>query len=760
MLPDRPARFGLLPLFLCGVLLAVFSPVFWLSTRLPAAAQARTYENAALYERVAPSYAYSFSRLRAGEWPLWDPWQLCGTEHLANPRNGIFQPLNLIFLALPDERALAVQGFLCAFVAGMGALLFLRALGARYMPACLGACVYAFGSASAAALSFPDYAAALAWLPLVFWGARAVALGLPRAVPVFGVALALLWLSGALDLFLASAILILAYVAHTSFFGRGPARRATTALPVALGQATLIALGLVAVQLLPYVAWAWQRGAAWPFGPSDLQAALPNTARELVQQLLNVPDDGLLPPLAYLGVVALLVLPGALFHRQARADAMFFLGAGGLGLLLVVYGRAGWDARLAFEAFIFPASFALAVVVGLATDRLFETGRDPRSPHVWGPLLLAAVIGGVIFVLLPSLGRGVAVVFFVAGLVPSVIVRLRWVSAAAVAVAIVLTFIDLSFAMAQHSVHPYADLRSTMIAQDRAVRAVREQVLNGRALVSTRPLDPTLPHNLGALAELRCADALGMPLTPGQGLWWGRLGSLPLETSGAPRNAVVSADAAQPRLLNMMAARAVLASPGAPLLARKWGAEAPRLRPTFAGGGVQVLVNDDALPRAYWVPEWRSVPSVEEALTVLDTADFRPGKECVVQAEGAALEALMRTAPPRAASSAPIDWELVGCTIVGDHPERVELRVSSPASGVTVLADTLAPGWYATVDGAPVPIVRCNGLFRGVPTPAGEHSIVFAYRPWSFRIGLLVSLGTVVVLALWGLYRAVMPARP
>ena len=62
------------------------------------------------------------------------------------------------------------------------------------------------------------------------------------------------------------------------------------------------------------------------------------------------------------------------------------------------------------------------------------------------------------------------------------------------------------------------------------------------------------------------------------------------------------------------------------------------------------------------------------------------------------------------------------------------------------LADLAYPGWKAYVDGQETPIYRANYLFRSVFVPAGRHTVEFAYRPRSSRLGLLLTLvGTVAV---------------
>ncbi|MBN2310100.1 MAG: YfhO family protein, partial [Candidatus Hydrogenedentes bacterium] len=84
-------------------------------------------------------------------------------------------------------------------------------------------------------------------------------------------------------------------------------------------------------------------------------------------------------------------------------------------------------------------------------------------------------------------------------------------------------------------------------------------------------------------------------------------------------------------------------------------------------------------------------------------------------------------------------------------PERVIVRVDAPQPGITILSDTLAPGWKATLGGAPSPILKANGVFRGIATPAGRHEIVFYYRPWSVIAGAGIALTLAALLAGTGL---------
>ena len=78
--------------------------------------------------------------------------------------------------------------------------------------------------------------------------------------------------------------------------------------------------------------------------------------------------------------------------------------------------------------------------------------------------------------------------------------------------------------------------------------------------------------------------------------------------------------------------------------------------------------------------------------------------------------------------------------VTGSDPQRVELKARLNRSGIVILADTFYPGWHLTIDGRPAPILRANRMMRGAAVSPGAHTLVYVYDPWSFRVGLALSL--------------------
>jgi len=89
-------------------------------------------------------------------------------------------------------------------------------------------------------------------------------------------------------------------------------------------------------------------------------------------------------------------------------------------------------------------------------------------------------------------------------------------------------------------------------------------------------------------------------------------------------------------------------------------------------------------------------------------------------------------------------------TIISHEPERIEIAARSRSAGLLVVSEVYAEGWNAYVDGERIDILRTNHALRGVPLPAGEHTVVMKYEPRSLTIGLWsTGLASVGMIGVW-----------
>ena len=152
----------------------------------------------------------------------------------------------------------------------------------------------------------------------------------------------------------------------------------------------------------------------------------------------------------------------------------------------------------------------------------------------------------------------------------------------------------------------------------------------------------------------------------------------------------------------------------------------PGLPERFRGRTGIVYEVEDALPRAFLVGSAVTAAPPDGGLEVLRSPEFDPASTVVVY------EPIEAPLPGTAVSGR--------ARIVAYEPDRVAVNVRADSPALLVLADNFYPGWEATVDGEAAPIHRANHTFRAVPVPAGEHEVVFRFRPAEFYLGAWISL--------------------
>ena len=653
-----------------------------------------------------PLLHFQREQLRMGTTPLWNPTLFCGTPFAGNPQTGPLYPFTLLLLpVLPASRFLTLSCAAHVFLAGAFFYAWLR-MGTQklaWWPSLLGATAYMLGGYLVTKAQYPNMLQALAWTPLVLlWTERMAARPGARAALGLGLGLGMQLLASHAQITLYTVYLALALGAWRL---RGTAARAWLRAAGWGAAGALLGLGLACGQWLPVV--EARRGAArqiltlarvdrlrLPFAEWT-NFALPH---RFGSPLLG--DWSGAAPMwetaCYAGTLtlalALFALLRGLRAPQRRGETAFWVGVFALSAWLATGTPGG----------LFPLAYA-----ALPGMTLFH---DPAR------LLLGAAVA------LPVLGaHGLQGLLEMPG-------RARPRAASALgAVCVALLALDLG----QYARHLYPTQPVAQLENLAALSPVT------RALQS----DPALASGAGRILCLGAAEA------DAQFQSWTDY------EQNAPRYLTRLADTSLPNL------------PALSGLAQAGGYEPLALR------GSARLASKVALAlQSPQTPVQKDVPALLNTLAVRDVVTYAAAPPKVLpgltplltwdDADGAHHGCVYRNPAfvPRAhlfLPSAPP--ALVLLPLAQDTPDLVAVTVPPHARpGVVVLADTLAPGWHARIDGQEAPIKQSADALRAVPAPPSTtgQRVVFTYRPVSYLLGFYVSGLTVALCVAGGVFFA------
>jgi hypothetical protein len=153
--------------------------------------------------------------------------------------------------------------------------------------------------------------------------------------------------------------------------------------------------------------------------------------------------------------------------------------------------------------------------------------------------------------------------------------------------------------------------------------------------------------------------------------------------------------------------------------------------------GVYVTRTAKTLPRAWIVHDVLPVDSEGALRVAVQDQKLDLHRSAVMLGEAPALE--------RCEAAEPV-------TVVRPDTDNVLLDARLECRGLLVLSDTYFPGWEASIDGRPVPIIEAYGAFRAVVVEKGQHRVAMHYRPmpvyWGFGLtilGLVTALSVLMV---------------
>lgn len=143
--------------------------------------------NPLMWDGIAQFYPWKvhYDRtMAAGEIPLWNPHQFCGTPFAANAQTAIFYPPNLLFVIFSPVRAFGLSAALHLFLAGVFTFMLARALGMGRFGATVSGIVFEFSAFMVVWMELPTFINVATWLPLALY---LILISMDRSGPIHSI---------------------------------------------------------------------------------------------------------------------------------------------------------------------------------------------------------------------------------------------------------------------------------------------------------------------------------------------------------------------------------------------------------------------------------------------------------------------------------------------------------------------------------------------------------------------------------------------
>jgi len=718
-----------------------------------------------------------FASLARGELPLWNPYIYSGTPFVAGIQSAIFYPLNVIFLLFGTAFAINLSIALHCFLASLFTYLFAKYMDLGRAGSFLSAITFAYGAPYFLHI-FPGHLSNLStmvWLPLLFMGVEAFLRSKRmRCAALAGIPLSMQALAGHPQYLFYSAIAVSLYFLLRLLIER----EFKEALRCLAGFCLFVVTGfsLSAIQLIPTLeltgysvreTLSYEWVSIFSFPPENLLTLL---LPDFFGNMLEVPYWGknyLWEMSVYLGVIPLAMIAAAIIFDRSRPVVIFSLIAAAalvlaLGkhtpLLRFLYAAVpGFNLFRGLSKFVFVFSFAASMLAGYGLKTVIGMAeeKNPRLRHVAYGFIAVALLSALLGLLGLLSGQEIwgvlaqgyekgeddysppvsftddfflaaanaavrnlftaAIMLFLLGGLLLALAKLKRLSTRLLIVAVAaLTVLDLWGFGSRY----LATFDPRELYVDRELRALLQADKEPFRIAT--PLPQLL--NAGLLEGAENAGGFDATVLRNYSEFINFTQGLPL----AEPNAAKTIDAASP-LLNMLNVKYYILEPAT-------NAELPSLSLVLQGLNYKVYRNKDALPRSFIVHQARVIRGRDAILRQMADVEFAPRSYAIVEEK---IDGMPNH--PTAQSPAP--------KIVERSLNRVVIEADLEEPGLLVLADSYYPGWKAFVDGKETKIYRMNYVMRGVFMPGGQHRVEFRYDPLSFKVGAIISLTSVVMVA-------------
>ena len=683
----------------------------------------------------------------AGEIPLWNPLNECGIPFLAQWNTMVLYPGSLFYVLFPLDWSLSVFCVLHLYLGGLGAYALVRRSSGNNLAGTIAGMIFAFNGFMRACLMWPNNIAALGWMPWVFFTAICAWQSGGRKILIAALVGAMQMLTGAPEVILTTWIIVGGYWLWCLYQQRAVMAQVRNSIFRFTGLVGLVAL-LAAAQLLPFfdmfqhsARQAAEEVVDWPISIAAwIRFVMPLFQTQATSTgLFEHVDQGWIHSY-YMGGLAVVMVAIAVTARRRpstwlMAGVVIFSGLLAMGDNGFLYPMVAELLPLGFMRypvkFLTFATALLPILAGLGVREVCAGNTVESRQRV----LVGAMVGGVLVLMaflligqyvhehgdvgvarsngIERLGLAVLLVGLLYGLVSCGELRVG-----RLLVGLLVFFLWLDYLRFQPGIALTRPRKNYTLVTP-ALEKVDQQFKEGKTrfgLLGVTQMENAFRRNATA-EEIHMHSWLDQFVNLNLlnrvkkfdgffALWFPEQDQLERVLHSWKR------DDLRPGLADFLSI-AYTTTPGQPLV---W-TRRPTALPLVTAGATPVFEDATNCVARLSRPEFDATKVVS----------LRPAAGDIVEAK----EAVPAT---------------VEIDRVGAHELSFVVAASKPT--LAVISQCFHHPWQAMRDGEAVPIWRANHAFQAVEVPSGTHRFTLRYVDWSFRIGAILSIGTLLAIGL------------
>ena len=728
--------------------------------------------------------------LKAGELPLWNPYNFSGSPLLADFQSAVFYPLNLIYFFLPQITAWSILVIIQPLLGTLFMYLYLRLFISQKSAAFLGAIAFGFsGFILVWSQENAVVGQASIWFPLILYGTE-------KFVSTNSLKYYVLLVAGLASCILAGFLQVTFYIFFVSilygiFRIRSISKKKKGTL-LFLVSAYLLSLMICAVQIIPSIEAFFQSARS----TSSIQSVLETYLLPLRYYLRVLSPDIFGNPatynyfgkgfyhesIFYLGIIPLVFVILAMSYCWKNKIVRFFIWVSAVSFFLGVKSPfTDWFYRLPIplvntftpSRIFFVTSTALAVISAYGFSHWLENNskKSRKTTYLAAGTMIGILIFIAVFYYLSVITNNKnLLVKFVCSLINpheylgainavttfrNIIPQLFMLFALIVLtifrnkfrfgkiIILILLCLGQFYFLNKYVVLGYreflypdhfifADIQASQNKADRFISfglPVASDVGIEKHIFSPDGIDPVFPKRYGQLIYA----------AKNKGLYTMEIPRIEVMLSEYSGNYKEMLDGRLFKIMSLLGVTHVYNFEkdykNPEILGSLFVKE--MFKPLWNREGWQVYENTQALPRAFLAENYLVETDPQKILDLMFDRKTDLRKTVILEEVPPNISLTQKSAD--LGTSDEVVLEVY-------KPSFVQLQVETDRDKILFLSDNYYPGWKAKIDNLETKIYRADFTFRGIVVPKGKHTIIFSFEPFSLKIGAIISGSAIFLL--------------